>query len=309
MLGRDARQTLHNWQFPFFHLGGAGTHFEALPELRSGEVVGLGNQGTLVRMGNQGTVDVGKPEQTAGFATGPFEAGVNVVRDGGGLGPDMRMVLPGFAGEYFDCDEAEVYLYRRGVVMTPGEDVVTVEVDMDDVEVGGDDGYGGWGGGRVWKARTVDPFSRSSSGSGLSPGLSAGSGLSPVSNSSGNTLVEMASLSSQVQDMASGGWSMGNGGMADPAPGDVFAQGDPFMATTAAGEASAPLCPSAPGGGGMFPFGDWAVDGGGTSGYGLNTSQNRRRETVDIDVMLLLKGTYFCSPFHAPLLTDTGFQN
>lgn len=294
MLGREAGETLDNWRYPFFHLGGAGTHFEVLGG--EGGEVGL-------RMGNRGTVEVDKPGVTAGFATGPFEVGVGAVRDGGLVDRDMRMVLPGFAGEYFDCDEAEVYLYRRGVVMTPGEDVVTVEVDVGDVEfgrlAGDEDGYGGWGAGRVWKARTVDRYSGSSS---------SGSGLSPVSSSSGGAMVDMPLLSTQLQDVSGGGWSMDGDAIVDPVLADVFAQQASFVSPTTTGEASTALYSSGSEGGAMLPFGVLVSDGSGNSGYGLTMTQSPNRRRVDVDVMKMMKGMY-CRGLHSIVFTDDDLQN
>ncbi|KAL2255503.1 hypothetical protein VTK26DRAFT_3226 [Humicola hyalothermophila] len=121
MLGHGTRENLNYWLFPFFHLGGAGTHIDPSTTTAEGK-----------RFGNQGTIDVDKPRVTAGFATGPFSADITSVRDQD-LDEDMRMkTVPGFEGEYLDCDETEMYLYQRGVVIPPGADLVRVEVDPSD---------------------------------------------------------------------------------------------------------------------------------------------------------------------------------
>lgn len=114
-VGRNIQENLSNWQYPFYNLGGAGTHFD---------LSSLGTQ----RVGNQGTIDVLKPQNTAGFSTGPFTPDISDIRDGS-IDKDMHMDLQGFRGDYFDCDEVEIYLRQRGVTIPPGADFVTVEVD------------------------------------------------------------------------------------------------------------------------------------------------------------------------------------
>jgi len=114
-VGRNIQENLSNWQYPFYNLGGAGTHFD---------LSSLGTQ----RVGNQGTIDVLKPQNTAGFSTGPFTPDISDIRDGS-IDKEMHMDLQGFRGDYFDCDEVEIYLRQRGVTIPPGADFVTVEVD------------------------------------------------------------------------------------------------------------------------------------------------------------------------------------
>ncbi|KAK3291349.1 uncharacterized protein B0H64DRAFT_446577 [Chaetomium fimeti] len=253
MLVRDTQQSLFNWQFPFFNLGGAGTHFDDPTTATSPQDQPQGQQPPRRPMGNQGTADVLKPGETAGFAAGPFSAEVNAVRDRD-LRADMRMALPGFAGEYFDCDEAEMYLYQRGVVIPPGSDVVTVDVDVDQLHTYRESG---------WRAETVDLLG----GSPESPGSSSlGSGVSALGESG-------------VRDAGVGSsWRMGDGGagMVDPALADVFSQGNnPFMpATTMAGS-------SMGAGDDMLPFGFMGSDVLGSAGYGIQ-DLNRRRVVLDV---------------------------
>ncbi|KXX81504.1 AP-1-like transcription factor [Madurella mycetomatis] len=118
VLNHNTQQSLSNWQYPFFHLGRAGTHLDMTTTTSSPQR----------RIGNQGTIDVDKPKTTAGFATGPFTAEINGVRDHL-LDKDMRMEIPGFGYEYYDCDEIEMYLYQRGVVIPPGADYITTDID------------------------------------------------------------------------------------------------------------------------------------------------------------------------------------
>ncbi|KAK4452503.1 AP-1-like transcription factor [Podospora aff. communis PSN243] len=114
-LGRNIQENLFNWQYPFYNLGGAGTHF--------------GTDGTdSQRAGNQGTIDVFKPQSTNGYSPGPFGSDISGVRDDM-LDKDMRIDLPGFRGDFYDCDEVELYLRQRGVTIPPGADHITIEID------------------------------------------------------------------------------------------------------------------------------------------------------------------------------------
>jgi len=117
-LARNASEGLNNWEFPFYNLGGAGTHYDATADT------------SRHKIGNQGTIDVLKPNSTAGYGAGPFSAEVNGTRDNS-LDQNMRMDEPGFGGDFFDCDEVEMYLYQRGVVIPPGTDFVTADIDPD----------------------------------------------------------------------------------------------------------------------------------------------------------------------------------
>ncbi|KAK4118510.1 hypothetical protein N657DRAFT_685186 [Parathielavia appendiculata] len=261
-LGRDDQTSLHNWQYPFLALGGAGTHFRGNGINTRGVGVDVADGGSGGRkgrrVGNQGTVDVGRPAETTGFATGPFDEVVNSLRDRV-LDEDMRMALPGFAGEYFDCDEAEMYLYQRGVVIPPGSDVVTVDVDAALLEENG----GGYGAGDGWMSGLGD-IDIGDAGSG-----GTSSNLSP-SRSDG---------SEQGQEGTGTGWAVGGGAdLVDPAIADMFSQPNPFMPITQSGRGS------------MFPFGALAPDGAGSAGYGVGATQpNPSRRRVVIDAMRLIK--------------------
>lgn len=202
-LGHSAQENLSNWQFPFFHLGGAGTHIDT-PSAATAEGQ---------RFGNQGTLDILKPRETTGFSTGPFSADITGVRDQG-LDKDMRIsAVPGFEGEYFDCDETEMYLYQRGVIIPPGADVITADIDPSRFSEA------------AWEA---NPFLEPS-GERL---LAAMSGSPPSSSSSlssmgsGATITELTSL-----DGSTAPWSMPDGtGLVDPTLTDGFS----IPSTTAA---------------------------------------------------------------------------
>ncbi|KAK4150633.1 hypothetical protein C8A00DRAFT_17877 [Chaetomidium leptoderma] len=259
MLGHDVTQSLHNWEYPFFHLGGAGTHFSN--DTNSPTTTPsppTTNHSQNQRIGNQGTLDMLKPTATAGFATGPFSSAIGAIRDDA-LDRDMRIALPGYGGEYYDPDEVEVYLLQRGVAIPPGSDVVAVEVDLGLFSSSGGGGDGGGGGNN---------------------------------GSSGRSLSER-----QAQGVSAGGWAMsgvggGGGDMVDPALVDVFAQGHSFMPPTTMAEASSTLgyASGADGSGGMLSFGALGPDGNGNSDYGLNaTRQGANRQSVVVDVVRLVK--------------------
>ncbi|KAM7214097.1 hypothetical protein V8F06_010536 [Rhypophila decipiens] len=168
---KTATESLNNWNFPFYNLGGAGTHTTG------------GDQMQQQRMGNQGTVDVMKPLNTnGGFNIGPFDADISRVGQNF-LDKDMR-VHPGFqtaegntfGGEYFDCDEVEGYLHERGVVIPPAADFINAEVETGSFENGADGGGEDGPGLVINKARsplggiTVGSESRGGNGNGTANG-------------------------------------------------------------------------------------------------------------------------------------------
>lgn len=120
-LEKTRQESLHNWRVPFWALGGIGQHQ-------------LGGQQRQPQqnnklIGNQGTIDVAKHGFGTNFGIGPFDTGTTEARDRQ-LDANMRIMLPGFQGEFFDPDEVELYLQSRGVCIQPGQDYVTVEVDV-----------------------------------------------------------------------------------------------------------------------------------------------------------------------------------
>ncbi|KAK4244082.1 hypothetical protein C7999DRAFT_44206 [Corynascus novoguineensis] len=263
VLAHEPQQSLYYWGYPFHNLGRAGKHFEALSSSPSSSSSPSPSRSSP-KVGNQGMVDVLKPQATAGFGIGPFSAQINSVRDRE-LDEDMRMALAEFAGEYFDCDEAELYLYRRGVVIPPGSDVVTVDVDLSQMESYKEHG---------WWATTADPLGDGSSSSDL---------LSPDGSSSGSGgLLERQTMQ---QGVGVEPWLGGDGaGMVDPALAGVLPQDNTFLpAMNAAGSWAA-------GGGDILPFGFLRPDESANLGYGMGTarqSPNRRR--VVVKTMTLVK--------------------
>lgn len=114
-LDRTKAETLNNWQAPFWALGGAGQH---LPPSEDG----------ASPVGNQGTADVLKHNFNSNFGLGPFDA--KTTEAGRRVDPRMRIMLPGFHGDFYDPQEVEQYLRYRGVVIQPGQDFVTAEIDV-----------------------------------------------------------------------------------------------------------------------------------------------------------------------------------
>jgi hypothetical protein len=288
-LGHNAQQNLSYWEFPFFHLGGAGTHLDAT------------NIPPNQRIGNQGTFDVDKPTQTSGFAMGPFSAGVNGVRDRE-LDKDMRIALPAFAGEYFDCDEAEMYLYQRGVVIPPGANFVTADVDPRQF------GDAEW---PVGEAGEPDYVSLGASLQGQ--GTSSSSASPPPSMVGGAALTDVS-----APEVSVGSWAMPEAtGLVDPTIMDGFSQpsssayltstipapsSSAYLATPIPAPASsaATLTPS-PAAANLPPFANFVPNNGG-SGFGTAPMpQDTARQRVVVDVDILIRGQYHL--FHCVSLT------
>ncbi|KAL2021671.1 hypothetical protein VTK56DRAFT_6763 [Thermocarpiscus australiensis] len=251
-LTRTPHESLYNWEYPFYHLGRAGTHFDAT------------TTATTQRIGNQGTHEILKPRENAGFAPGPFTERINSVRDRV-LDTDMYIALPGFTGEYLDCDDAEMYLYQRGVVVPPGADVVAADIDPNHF-VNGEWQSGG-------NASTTEP-----SGTPPSPPISPAPSLR-----SGATLA-----SPSPPALPSAPWPIGGAGagFVDPTLGDVFSQSNSFMQATTTTRTS-----SAGGFGSQFAFSALPQGGGTISGIGTASPMGRapRRQRVIVDVLRLVR--------------------
>lgn len=116
-LAKLADENLHFWQWPFWALGGAGKHQFGGPTAGSEAVVG-----------NEGKRNVAKHGFGGDFGMGPFGADVMEAR-ARRLDSSMRITLPGWSGEFYDPDDVEAYLRSKGVVIRPGQDFVTAEVE------------------------------------------------------------------------------------------------------------------------------------------------------------------------------------
>ena len=130
-LRRTRQETLSYWNAPFTNLGGAGTFFigETAGTMSSSD---SSDNGSLP-IGNQGTFEYGKPQEFTGFSMGPFSAKVEAARDER-LDHRMRMILPGFEGDFFDADEVETYLRRLGIIIPQSADFVEAEINIGDLE-------------------------------------------------------------------------------------------------------------------------------------------------------------------------------
>ncbi|TPX14537.1 uncharacterized protein E0L32_005229 [Thyridium curvatum] len=145
------QDSLHNWGYPFAYLGGAGTRTSEF-------AASLSLSGTTDYSSSSGS-SPGPPEAAAAAATaGIYQQQQPYSMDGTGgerfkmlplgcrmsMGPhdervvgaqdaqltdDMRIMLPGLEGEFFDAEETELYLRRKGIYVPVGLDEVVVEID------------------------------------------------------------------------------------------------------------------------------------------------------------------------------------
>ena len=108
ILARTRDQSLHVWNYPFHHLGNAGTHF---PQHLSGG-------------GGSANVDPG----TRGFRFGPLDETSSQIRDSL-LAISQNIRMPGLQGLFWDCEEVEWYMRQNGVVIPDlATDFCAVEV-------------------------------------------------------------------------------------------------------------------------------------------------------------------------------------
>lgn len=172
-LANTRNNSMNWWSAPFWALGGAGQHqFDKHQQQQHGAAGGAGGAGggqavpvvdggTHLPAGNEGTIDVGKHNFDTNFRMGPFDAKTMDARDRC-LDPRMRITLPGFEGEFYDPEEVELFLRSKGVMIRPGQDYVTAEVDaawFEDLcrqEAGGVLNYnGGTPGYDPWESRAA----------------------------------------------------------------------------------------------------------------------------------------------------------
>lgn len=189
-LQRTTSESLNWWQAPFWAAGGSGQHQlqqDASASASSG-----------ARVGNQGTVDQMKYSFPGGqFGLGPFDAKVSETRDKR-IDPRMKIRLPGFEGDFYDPEEVELYLQARGVVIQPGQDYLTAEIDVASFKTGKDAEQAGQGQGQKqatggfedWPQALDQAFSNPSAPGGPSPSgsvaaASASSTMSDVRTDTG----------------------------------------------------------------------------------------------------------------------------
>ncbi|KAK3349859.1 hypothetical protein B0T25DRAFT_570463 [Lasiosphaeria hispida] len=251
-VGRNIQENLSNWQYPFYHLGGAGTHFDA-------------DDMAAQRARNEDTIDVLKPNSTAGFSTGPFTPDIVGVQENA-LDKGMRMDLSGFRDDFFDCDEVELYLHHRGIIIPPGADHITAEIDPANLGNGpaAPPSY----------SATTPSFAALTAPTGALPDHNPFAPRNSRSNASSTSSLSPAPstevASTAAQQPSSVAWSFGAGqaSLVDPLLSGVFSgtSHGSYMAMAAATTSgvSGPASSSAP-------------------------SASPRRETVAVDVNLLIQ--------------------
>ncbi|RYP20035.1 hypothetical protein DL767_009536 [Monosporascus sp. MG133] len=96
ILAKTREQSLHDWNYPFYNLGGAGTHF---PD------------------SSRGSTDDGEgAPRTSGFRFGPMDEATSHIRDSL-LTISQNIRMPGLQGLFWDCDEVEWYMRLNGVLV------------------------------------------------------------------------------------------------------------------------------------------------------------------------------------------------
>lgn len=117
--------TLNNWRYPFTNLGGAGLFYPDVNNWTAHH-----EQATCLPIGNRSLQhEEYRPSELTGFSMGPFLPAVEEVRDLR-LNPLLRILDPGFQGDFFDADEIEICLRGYGVTIPPNKDFVTAKIDM-----------------------------------------------------------------------------------------------------------------------------------------------------------------------------------
>ncbi|EFQ31404.1 BZIP family transcription factor [Colletotrichum graminicola M1.001] len=126
----NERESMFNWKFPFWNLGGGGTWFDATDDetdySRDGKLRGP--------VGNQGTAEPHRHNVDSMFGLGPWDARTEETRDlrvNHGAAK-LHMSVPGFEGDFYDADEVEWVLRQRGIFIPPAADFVTAEIDPAD---------------------------------------------------------------------------------------------------------------------------------------------------------------------------------
>lgn len=183
-LSRNQHEDLSHWRFPFTNLGGAGTYF---PQQ---SIEGTDNTKAAMPIGNQGTRSYGKPQEMTGLSMGPFGPEVEATRDER-IDRKMRMLWPGFEGEFFDPDEVETYLRQLGIFIPQRAEYVEADIDISDLDrdesstrassssasapnghqagfTTTDSGYGGSNQGGAWASDSNSPISGAADGTGPS---------------------------------------------------------------------------------------------------------------------------------------------
>lgn len=126
-LEATAQETLNHWKFPFTNLGGSGLYFS--DSQGNGIMPGNMPAGGELPIGNHGLPEPYKPSEMTGFSMGPFSREIELAKDYR-IDHRLRMIEPGFEGEFFDADEVETYLRQHGIVIPANKDFVDAEIDL-----------------------------------------------------------------------------------------------------------------------------------------------------------------------------------
>lgn len=153
---KSRSESLVNWQAPFWALGGAGQHgdspFMLPPHPPDADSTAATNSSNSTGDGGGNTISpLTDSVCTNGYVYGgglamptdalerhnlgtnrrfgPFDAKISEI-EATQIDSRMRMKMPGFEGDFFDAGDVEQFLRVRGVVVQPGQDYVTAEVDV-----------------------------------------------------------------------------------------------------------------------------------------------------------------------------------
>lgn len=103
----SAKDTLQNWKAPFVHVGGSGTHYPLAENDPNWDLM---------------------PKFHTGYSVGPFRPEIAEAQEF--LDDDMKCLVPGFEGYFFDPNDVEGYLRQRGLEIDPAADFATIELDI-----------------------------------------------------------------------------------------------------------------------------------------------------------------------------------
>ncbi|KAF1985530.1 hypothetical protein K402DRAFT_394511 [Aulographum hederae CBS 113979] len=117
ILVRGTMESLENWQVPFIHLGGAGTHYP--PKDADGNIQPIPNAYN-VRMTGPSTLKTAKIEKSNPFMSLGTADGACEVN------------LEGWEGEWFDPHDVEGYLKEKGIVVQPQSSFAEAEISAAD---------------------------------------------------------------------------------------------------------------------------------------------------------------------------------